>query len=106
MKFHWWLHCWAHILSSVDKDTTEQLEAFTKSFFEEMKTSSYLFFVDEGKVTKTVSQRHPLKVLYPRGRTGQTPHDPRQAHGSFHYSKPGNPVWRLVLAVSLRYERA
>jgi hypothetical protein len=110
MKFEWWLHSWAHILSSVDKGNTEnispefdldEIAAFTKSFFEDIKTSRYAFFVDEEETTEAVTPRNPLEVSYPYGRTGRTPFDPLQGYVSYHESKRGNPVWRLIIPGTL-----
>ncbi|GAX28081.1 hypothetical protein FisN_2Hu101 [Fistulifera solaris] len=110
IKFEWWLHSWAHILSSVDNGSTENLEpefdldkiaAFTKSFFEEIKTSRYAYFVDEEETTEAITPRNPLDVSYPYGRTGRTPLDPLQGYASYHESKCGNPVWRLVIPGTL-----
>ncbi len=110
MKFHWMLHSLAHILSSVDKGNTENLQPefdfdkiaeFTKSFFDGIKTSRYAFFVDEEETIEATTPRNPLEVSYPYGRTGRTPHDPLQAHTYSRRNRRGNLGYRLVIPGSL-----
>ena len=103
------LHDWAHLLLSVDKDSTEQMEpeydidevaAFTKSFFDKVEKKRYVFFVEDKAIT-TVTRLNPFEVSYPYGRTGKTLRDPLQAYWSYGYSKRGWPVSRLITPGSL-----
>ncbi|GAX28078.1 hypothetical protein FisN_2Hu104 [Fistulifera solaris] len=110
MKFRWMLHSLAHILSSIDKGTTENLApefdldkiaAITESFFDGIKPSRYAFFVDEEETVETVTPRNPLEVSYPYGRTGRTPNDPLQAYKFCRRNRRGNWMHRYIIPGSL-----
>ena len=60
------------------KFDVEKASAFTKSFFDQVEKSSYLFFVEEGN-NSISHRRNPLEGTYPIGRTGKTSSDPLQA---------------------------
>ncbi|GAX22654.1 hypothetical protein FisN_17Lh147 [Fistulifera solaris] len=98
-------HFWGHLLSALDQDYTDQLSpifdldkiaAFTKSFFEKVEKSRYIFFVKEEKIT-AANNRNPLEGSYPFGRTGKTMGDPLLGYWSYAFSKRGERESRLVI---------
>lgn len=99
-------HFWGHLLSALDRDYTDQLSpvfdldqiaAFTKSFFDKVEKSRYIFFVEEKTLTTESKKRNPLEGSYPFGRTGKSPRDPLQGYWSYSFSKRGTRVARLIV---------
>jgi hypothetical protein len=98
-------HFWGHLLSALEQDYTDQLSpifdldkiaAFTKSFFDKVEKSRYIFFVEEEKVT-AANKHNPLEGSYPFGRTGKTMGDPLLVYWSYGFSKRGGRESRLVI---------
>jgi hypothetical protein len=98
-------HFWGHLLSALDHDYTDQLSpifdldkiaAFTKSFFDKVEKSRYIFFAEEEKIT-AANKRNPLEGSYPFGRTGKTMGDPLLGYWSYGFSKRGERESRLVI---------
>ena len=92
---------WAMLLGKLDNhtglvagDITEEVSKFMVSFFNEISSESYTFFVEQE--TPNESQRNPLKGSYAYGRTGRTPQDPLCGFFHLKYNKAGTPAPRIV----------